>query len=277
MFIHILQFVRVHYVLACAVLYGFATLLMFADFFVRGRGSSWYRVVAFALNHHHWIRNLRDHSHYLPRNWLFMTGQLCLVFLITIVAPFLFFSTKHREAMRSREYAAQARERDAERNRRIAENHRRVEERARRFTEQPPKWYYETIGGVTAVLPAPIYEGHKIFTEQARLDGRWENADVLRPNGNVTVFVTEKGRELILKNSRGYYRPDGYISELHWFAKQKGIVLERREDILVPWTSEAVRTFDQQVQDFNQSGVCHGLTWMLNTVTPDELKVISVD
>jgi hypothetical protein len=109
------------------------------------------------------------------------------------------------------------------------------------------------------------------------MDGTWGSANVLLPHGNSTVFVTVSGRNTVRENSKGGYEVEGPLSLLHRVAEEYGITLKRAPDLFVPFVNEAILPFSAQAGRFDQHGFCHGISFMLDCVTPVEIRPVRID
>lgn len=141
----------------------------------------------------------------------------------------------------------------------------RKQEQARRdqlrkewFAANKPKFYYNTVSGVTAVLRPADYETCQKDTKHSRRNGFWEKDNVLLLACETIVFVTKQGREMIDVNTGsyfvGHYKVAGYISLLDDIVEKSGAELVRAEDIFVPWVNETIIPFAQQAETLKN---CH--------------------
>ncbi len=203
MFFHILHFLRVHYVPACAIVFGIAVLLIL---------------------------------------------RLIL---------------KWKQQKERDEWARTAQEQQANWDRMVEQARKRF------FAETPKKVYFNTIAGVTAVLPPLIYDVTQEVTERARIDGRWNSPNVLMPHANTSLFVTEQGRTRVQESSKGTGHIAGNLSDLRVAEKEYTITLEKKEDIFVPWISEGLLTFDAQAEQLNDPKAYRGIQFLADCLWRD--------
>ncbi|MCR4279170.1 MAG: hypothetical protein NUV78_00300 [Candidatus Zambryskibacteria bacterium] len=161
----------------------------------------------------------------------------------------------------------------------LAENARRAFLREIRFTVSPPKLYFNTVNGVTAVLRENDYVKTRKLTYDTRLDGKWTEAKVLVPAKNTFVFATEQGRAVITHNTGGNYTERyqvvGYPSQLHEVAKRIGASLIRDERIFVPWVNESILHFNEQnrlIQDPSMEVHRNLFHHLIELQAPEELQ-----
>ena len=103
--------------------------------------------------------------------------------------------------------------------------------------------YYNTIGGVTAVLTPADYELAQVETARKRVNGFWSKENLLILSPKTVVFATVQGKALISdfllgdKNFDSCWRAE--LDDLK-------VKLEHRADIFVPLLNEAVILRDEQ-------------------------------
>lgn len=200
--------------------------------------------------------------------WLFFLGAM-------VVWPFVY----HYEMRRLRTYRRAKMEemlrKDTERRN---EDLRRAIARKQWLDENKPKLYFNTVSGVTAVLRPADYTEAQRRTELARISEYWPSQTVLMPIRQTFVFVTKTGEETIQKgvdrggNSVRRYKVAGLLASLHEIAYAGGAILEKKEDIFVPFVNESLMSFSGQaalIQDgFDKASV---LT-LIESQAPAELQ-----
>lgn len=178
--------------------------------------------------------------------------------LVLVFFPFLLVVDRillAREERRLAECDRRAEEeRQEERQKMREQNAERYARRRDWLQNNPPVLYYNTMGGVVAVLNAAMYRSVQKATEQRRTDEFWEHGSVLLPSPETKVFVTKRGLATLdaaeaalgLDDLHRYYM-SGMLSELHELA-ERGAILVEKKDIFVPWVSEGILPFAQQMK-----------------------------
>ncbi|MDQ5928206.1 MAG: hypothetical protein QG633_644 [Patescibacteria group bacterium] len=185
----------------------------------------------------------------------FLKGLLTLVLLLICgmvgygLAPVLWAAYRyhdrkvaHEKRRRAEEQRLQAEKLRAERQ---AENKKRTRLQEEWFAENPRKLFFNTMGGVTAVLSPNALEAGEKETRYARLDGLWGHEKILKPTGETCLFVTIEGQGVVRKHL-GERVSLRMLSGLHALVERHKVELCRDERIFVPAMSEAIMCFDDQ-------------------------------
>ena len=244
MFFHIVGFLQAHSVLVCVLAYSFVLLWMMFDLnwlFVHRcyRNRKLPIQIACSYAEH---RLLSSNA----RNWI----KIPLMLFVIVFLPILYSIAKTTEIIENRRERerkeSQKQELKEKELRRTEINQQREQLRQAYFVEHPPKLYYNTLSGVTAVLSPQNHILALKETEYAILDGRWTDEQRLLPFPGTAVFATVSGMELVSMNTgRQAGVVSGYISKVHDLAERYSITLERDPRIFVPWVNEGVLPFKE--------------------------------
>lgn len=202
-----------------------------------------------------------------------------MIFLLFLVAPILWIVLGVLDAKKKREKD----EENRQRRERIQSEVQLGREKQIRIRNARQKWleenrgnlvvYYNTMGGVTAVLTPKDYESVKVETERRKLNGLWSKEGVLVLSAKTVVFATAQGMELARSN---YFLKPGCTSSFtpHWRSQldHLGVKMVHMSDIFVPFVSEAVIPFDLQSRVLRDH--CdQNLNWLVELQIPDEIGV----
>jgi hypothetical protein len=203
-----------------------------------------------------WIVRLNNRIYDLPTPFKvagMIVEVLACLSVSTLIFPVLWVSLTFAEArkkkLREAEFKQQAEEARIAQEKKDQENLRRAEARKQWFAEHPPRLYFKTVSGITAILRPADYEYALKDTRAARLNGFWEKDGTLRIYCETRIFVTKQGEELIKKNlhlDSARYEITGYVSQLHEVVEEGKIELVLADDIFVPWVNESILSFGEQ-------------------------------
>lgn len=152
------------------------------------------------------------------------------------------------------------------------ENKVRADKRREWLAANETHLYFNTVIGITAVLPLDDFELNKKQTECARLNETW-TSEVLMPHPGIRVFVSKPGEEAIRKASRCTNILGSY-GELVQRCREANCKLIKDESIFVPFVNESLLTFTEQdgyIFDYR------GSNWFFDMVerqTPKDLQPI---
>jgi len=211
------------------------------DFWGRVLGMLWYRKIQRSL----------DEMPKLSRwiGWAIIGTTLLLIRFLA--APLLWITMILTEGQRKKREAEKYRQQQEvdriAKEKKDQENLQRSEARKQWFVEHPPKLYYNTVSGITAVQLPSHYEASQKDTKAARLNGFWEAERVLRPYNETLIFVTKQGNETIQQNiGDPRYYTTGWVAQLHEVVEAGNVELIRAEEIFVPFVNQSLCSFEDQ-------------------------------
>jgi hypothetical protein len=225
-----------------------------------------------------WIDRPRPVIEWVFSKVLFVSAFVFVPVLWLIGRPFEF-----RRRMREKEeYEAcveqdrQNREKQKQRElEREQENKLRAEARKSYFATDPPKLYYNTVNGITAVMRPADYEECKLQTKRALRDQRWTKEGVLMPSHSARIFLQQSGLELFRTNfntKEEFSWTCGWLSRFDEVVERNGVQLEQKTDIFVPFVNESVLPFKDHLPRMHHQWSEGDLTmYLVSRQAPQEM------
>lgn len=219
-----------------------------------------------------WFYRLRHvlHGQWAVRQVRFIGGaifvllRLLQLLLLFVPAPVLGFVLGCMDAKQRRRIAEVDRETEEQSRlaikRKLHENEARAQVRKEWFVANPPKLYFNTVAGITAIVRPADYVEAQAFTQKRRRDGFWERDNILCPWPQTFIFINKQGDELIRAiRQRGehvrMYKVAGWFSDLDDLVERHEIELVRADDLFIPWVNESLVSFAEQGNLFRD---CYG-------------------
>ena len=144
---------------------------------------------------------------------------------------------------------------------------------------KPDNVYFNTVGGITAVLRPKDYLKVQEWTDIARRDGFWQHEHMLMPSPNTVVFVTKQGSDLIMKwcvilNIHMERKIAGWASELDVIVEQWKVKLIHDPQIFVPWLDNYTVSLQEQAMPLLSCKDRGNVHFLLESQVPKDLQPI---
>jgi len=181
-----------------------------------------------------------------------LTFAVGYIFGIPLMLGYFWTKYSKRRQQKALDRLSEARERLRQKELELAkiENERRYTLRNEWLQANKPRLYFNTIGGVTAVLLPEACARIRLETENARADELWDHK-IMKLSSETILFVTKSGRELMeakLDTAYAYSKVAGWFSVLQNICQACSCDLVRDETIFVPFINGAIVPLAKQMQ-----------------------------